>query len=98
MTLGEEDAAKKIQAIVRGWYVRVKILPQLQECYNHELVEMLRQQVWNLKMVVVQMKGQLEQQGEILAILWEKMSNRQIREEIGFETYPLPRMFDPEEE
>ncbi len=98
MTLGEEDAAKKIQAIARGWYVRVKILPRLQECYNHELVEMLRQQVWDLELVVTAMKGQLEQQGKILAILYEKMSNRQTIEEIGFETYPLPSMFDPEEE
>ena len=98
MTLSEEDAAKKIQAIVRGWYVRVKILPRLQECYNHELVEMLRQQVWDLELVVTAMKGQLEQQGKILAILYEKMSNRQTIEEIGFETYPLPNMSDPEEE
>jgi len=98
MTLvNQNDAANKIQAIVRGWYVRVKILPRLQECYNHELVEMLRQQVWDLELVVTAMKGQLEQQGKILAILCEKMSNRQIREEIGFETYPLPSMFDPEE-
>ena len=108
-SIANDNAATLIQAYVRGACTRRYLIPRMKEtyCSNTETVNLLLKQIADLKKVCAEQQYIIAMQGDKIHVLDQIFRARQKKNEpiiynndvevCGFETYPLPRIGDPEE-
>lgn len=92
----EHDAAIRIQAHIRGYRDRSRVIPAAQQDYwvNAQTIKILQSRIRELEETCVEQQRTLDIQGEKIKVLDRIFNARQERE---WQQHPLPVIGYPEE-